>query len=262
MKGVSMKSFFKQGMLLGFTVLFCSGIARARSFETLLTQYDGEVTVRYLDGAEITVTEADLSLEPGDIVRTGKNAHAEVTVEGEGMFLLGGGSVFVIGDPLKKKGWFQLEEGTLLLKIDALLRRGEVLQFRSKTMVAAVRGTEGAIDVEDNGTTHVGLFEGEMEVFSLLDEDGDVLSEPVLVSAGMQTQVDYLKNPLRPFALKERMIRHRKKVGTLKKRLPIVRKRWKKALRKRKKQLRRKLHRKGKRRIKKQKDKRRIRKRR
>jgi len=226
---------------------------QAAEFETRLTNMDGTVSVQLHNEQEFIFPELNMLLETGDQIKTGEHAQAELMIDGEGIFFINEKSIFTIGDQKKDTNWFELAVGSLLLKIENLLTSEERLDVRTKTMVVGIRGTEAAVEVEDDAVTHVGLFEGVVEVSSLDSEKQR--SIPVVLHPGQQTKIAYLKPPLKPFPLSKRMLKHKKNVARIKTRFLKVKKKWHQLNKKKSRKIRQKIRKK----IKRKKIKRRIR---
>lgn len=229
-----------------FLSFFCtvligvSGQLCARDYDVRLTGMDGTVGIRLHGDTAFSTPKTGMILEQGDLLKTKKDSFAEVSIDGRGIILIEENSTFTVGKLDTGENWFKLGAGTLLLTIGRLLKPKEVLNIRTRTAVVGIRGTELAVETEGDGMTHIGVFKGKVEVFSVMDEEYD-LSEPVLLREGQQTRVDYLKPPLKPFALKEKMLKHKKKMSKLRERLSEVKKKWRRANKIRSKKLRRKL---------------------
>ena len=213
----------------------------AEKFEALLTDMTGTVQVRFGKNQEWIKQEIGMNLEQHDLIRTGENSFAEITIDGKGMFSLEEKSALLVGELERQNNWFKLESGTLLFKIANLLKPQEKLNLHTRTSIAGIRGTEGAIEVLDETNTHMGLFEGNMEVYSI-DKKGKRLYESVFLKPGFQTNIEYLKQPAKPYSLKKRMIKHKKKMAKLRTRLSQVRKKWRKIQKKRSRKIRSKIN--------------------
>ena len=101
----------------------------------------------------------------------------------------------------------------------------EVFVIESETMIAGIRGTEGVIELQENQITHLGIFEGLLEVFPRMVHEQQQ-PRSVMLGSGMQTFVERNKIPAKPFPLKKRMLKHKKKVKELARRMPCIKKQW------------------------------------
>lgn len=101
---------------------------------------------------------------------------------------------------------FSLWFGRVIASINSA--RPVKMQVRTPTAVAAVRGTEFAVEATEDATG-VGVFDGEVEVGA--DESG----ESVSVAPGLETTVARGKRPERPVKLREAMARNRDRMAAL-----------------------------------------------
>ncbi|MFH1379860.1 MAG: FecR family protein [bacterium] len=228
----------------GMVIMSLPGFLYALDFDVRLTRYQGNVGIRLHGDAVFSDPETGMDLEQGDMVKTSEDASAEISINGKGILLVEENSTFVIGGLNTTKSWFSLGSGALIITIKKLLQPKEEMHIRTKTSVVGIRGTEVAVETEGDETTQVGLFEGQIEVFSVHDGFYQ-LSDPIVLTAGEQTRVDYLKDPLKPFPLQKRMIEHKKKAIKLRSRLADIKKKWHRVNKMRSKKLRRNLKKKN-----------------
>jgi len=125
----------------------------------------GIVSLVYADGTEVTV-------RPGSSVRVGGRERSGV--------------------------WVLL--GQVLIRARRLLSSDSAREFRTPIAVAAIRGTEFLLSVDEATHTEVYVFEGVVAV-----ANSQILDQEVLVSAGEMTRVEPLRPPLppRPFRKEE-----------------------------------------------------------
>ncbi|HAH05912.1 MAG TPA: hypothetical protein DCM05_05170 [Elusimicrobia bacterium] len=145
-----------------------------------LTRVEGAVYVHTSTGSEeeFLPAEEDMSLEAGDLVRTGSGASAEVTLGGDSIIELGPDTDFIVDSLAPEESGFRLGIGSLVAKIQALLE-GRRMDFHTHAAVCSVRGTELALTQEgDDQPAHVGVFdEGRVSVRSR-GADGETLLGP------------------------------------------------------------------------------------
>jgi len=159
------------------------GVISLPSAETPLeyrvTQVSGETGFIPKDGKEISPLSAGISLEPGDRLVTGKNGRVEfATRAGTVMELKENSSLTVetISDQVSK---FFLKVGRLFGKFASAATTGHSYSIESPVTVAAVRGTELGMCVEETGETQAGVTEGTV-VFSPVSDSEESIS-PVAV---------------------------------------------------------------------------------
>ncbi len=197
-------------------------------WDARLTDVSGEVTV-YSAGskdAEGDPAEKDMPLEPGDRVVTGEDSTAEISLEGDSVISLRANSNFTLSATRRSDSIFRLEAGSLLAWLkSSLLSEGGGRKWRinTPTAVAAVRGTQFAVEVAANGEpeTHVGVFdEGRVEV-----SEGSTGQTEMLL-ANQETRVNRGRRPEAASVLK-RFKRHRNFMRGMGRRGQVLKKGWK-----------------------------------
>ena len=150
-------------LLLAPSALFAEAPA---GWDARLTDLRGQVSVFEPGSAEGLPAVKGMPLEAGDRVATGPDSSAEIGLEGGSALVLGESSDFTLQSESRMDAVLNLKFGILMAKISKLLA-GRSLQVRTETAVAAVRGTEFAVEIarEPGAPTHVGVFdEGKVEV--------------------------------------------------------------------------------------------------
>ena len=136
--------------------------AASDHWDARLTAVTGEVVVHPAGGGDEVSGAADMPLEEGDRVTTSADSTAEIALDGGSLIALRESTDFTLENTSKNASVFSLALGSLLAKIQKL--GSQSLSVRSPSSVAAVRGTEFGVDVEDE-QSHVGGFdEGRVEV--------------------------------------------------------------------------------------------------
>jgi len=203
------------------------------AWDARLTRIEGEVIVYTADDPDGIPAEKDMPLEPGDRIGTGSDGTAEVALDPDSVIEVGPGSELKIESTKKSDSVFGLNFGLLKAKIKLLMMRDK-LRVRTPTSVSAVRGTEFAMQVEEEGDTHVGVFdEGKVSV-GRTDED----SSEVSLENNQETSVRESAAPLPPQALK-RFIPARARIVFLRDRVKVLRQDWKTLSREKRLELRR-----------------------
>lgn len=189
--------------------------ARVSAVEGSVTLYSGEAE----DGAS---AGADMPLQEGDRVVTGRDSRAELALDAESIIELGPETDFTVGSLDAKDSWFSLKLGLLSAKVRRLLSDSR-LRVRTKGAVASVRGTEFSVETSGPEDTAVAVFdEGEVAVSG--SQEG---AEPgVLLGANQETEVLKDRKPLPPRALR-RLARMRGRLQHIRARREFLRRHWK-----------------------------------
>jgi hypothetical protein len=166
-----------------------------------LMDVKGEVTLYAGDTPEGVPAEKDTPLQPGDRIVTGADSSAEVFLDSDHLVVVREKSHLTI-DSVSKSGLeLTLTLGALLAKVQKLIA-GQQFRVHTPVAVAAVRGTEFAVEVSEGALeTYVGVFdEGKIDVTA------SGATETLL--ANQETSVARGKTPMPAFYLR-RLERHR-----------------------------------------------------
>lgn len=158
-----------------FLAPVCAAAAWAADYSAILYKTAGDVTFQTPAGPSWKKTRIGMGLSQNDRIRTGPGAHAQI--------LLDDGSFYVIREKCEveieelaanrktreQQSVLKLSRGTLLGRIQKLAG-GSKAHFKSPTALVAVRGTELAMEVEEDATTHVALYEGRIVVTDFAEE--------------------------------------------------------------------------------------------
>jgi hypothetical protein len=193
-------------------------------FQATLTDFEGEVLFQKAGDKTWLPVEANMPLESGDRIRTGFNSSAEILIDDGSILKLEDNAkmeltgLYVDSATKKVKTRLYLAIGRLFSNIAQMMNRESRFDVQTPTAIVGIRGTEFVIELADAEETDVGVFEGSVYVNSVDDQGSIIKEDEVLVTDGNQTTVQRRKRPLPPFALKERMLRHKKKVEFLRQR--------------------------------------------
>jgi FecR protein len=146
------------------------GLALADGEVGVITEVSGEAEL--LRGDQVLAAEAGVNLMPGDVVRTGDDATAQIDMDDGSSFAMGGKS------SLRVREYRMREDHSIIAAaIDdisgwmrfavAKLRQADYYRFQMPTAVLGVRGTEGVLNVEgegDNAQSNIMLDKGNVEV--------------------------------------------------------------------------------------------------
>ncbi len=212
-----------------------------------VTAVTGDVTVFEKGSDEGLPAEAETPLEDGDRIETGDDGKAEVALEPDSVIELGGKTSFTVGSTAREASWFALDLGSFVAKLRSFAQGRSRLEVRTPTAVAAVRGTEFGLEVDEDGATDIGVYD-EGQVAVTASEGGG--GETVL---GAQNELTLRRGEPagKPHALKrlkarrERLVRLRDRRAQLRKgwrRLPpeerrALRQRWQQTMRERLKRM-------------------------
>lgn len=135
--------------------------APSASIEAQITEVHGKVTVYLHDHQddEGIAAKEGTPLEEGDRVVTGPDGEAEIGLDADSLIALGPRSAFTLTSLERRDSRFGLSAGSLFSKIRALFKSGGGLRVETPTAVAAVRGTEFAVEQAEEGLFRAAVFE-------------------------------------------------------------------------------------------------------
>lgn len=190
------------------------------SIDARITEVDGEVMLFAAGEPDGSQVEAGVPLSEGDRLVTSEGASVEIGLDGGSAVRIEEKSEFTFRSGKKAGTLFDLTVGRLLAKIQKLAP-GSSLQVRTPTAVAAVRGTEFAVEA-DAEEAQVAVFdEGRVEVTGDEDSAGETLGP------NQETTVMRGGRPAKAAALK-RMARHRAFMrGRMRLRMKLLAEKWK-----------------------------------
>jgi len=193
-------------------------------FSATITALSGEVMIQKA-GEEIWLPlEINTPLESSDRIRTGSGAYAEIMVDDGSLMKIEENTEIYLKElsvdshTKKIKSNIFLRIGTLLSNIAKFIHPGSSFTIFTSTMVAGVRGTEFVVETTDSEKTDVGVFSGELEVGSADPSGNMIKGTQVILKKGFQSTVYKSRKPLRPFAIKGRMLAFKSKIKNLRKR--------------------------------------------
>ncbi len=174
------------------------------SWDVRLTSVCGKVTIHLADSQkdEGILADVDMPLQRGDRVVTASDGHAEIALKSDSVLEIGPNSSITLEAIDQKDTLLDLHAGWLVAKLKLLVG----LRVRTPTALAAVRGTEFAIEVlaGDEQRSVIGVFdEGKLSVTS----PGDKTGEERILSPRQETECLRGLPPGRAHRLK--FLRHR-----------------------------------------------------
>ena len=164
--------------------------------------------------------EPGTPLSAGDLVRTGAGGSAELSVDGQSLIFLQSGTDFTVNSLHPEETEFHLGLGRLIAKLAKVLQ-GRQVRFITPTAVAAVRGTELAIEQgEDLKLSRV----------AVLDEGHVAVSAPsggaeITLGPNQETEARQGKPPTAPKALAA-MQSAKSVIAQVRQRAAAVQKQW------------------------------------
>ena len=195
--------------------------ADADDWSPRVTAVSGDVTVFEKGSEEGLPAEAETPLEDGDRIEVGEGAAAEVALEPDSLLELGEKTSFTVGSTAREASWFSLDLGSFVAKLKSFAEGRSRLEVRTPTAVAAVRGTEFAVQVGEDGATDVAVYdEGKVAVTASEDGGGETL-----LSAQKELTLRRGERAGKPHALK-RMKARRERLVRLRERRAQLRKNW------------------------------------
>ncbi len=200
-------------------------VAEDSVWDAKIVLVQGDVKVRLAKDKSVVPAKESFPLENEDTVTTGLKSKAQISLEGTTLFEMNPSSQFIIHSNRKKKTILGVPVGGFLAKVTGLVSDG-IFKIKTPTAVAAVRGTELAIEIStDTDRTMVGVFdEGQLLVST--EESGE---EGVMLGPNQETEVKTGERPLPASSLKYFAF-HKKRMAVIRKRLSLIRKRWKSKL--------------------------------
>ena len=142
----------------------------------------GRVSLSSGNGASAVALAPGNELSPGDRVDTRGGGQIVIELTDGSMIVVQPESVIVIKDfraAVSLRELFEIMLGSVRVKINHFGGRPNPYRINSPTASIAVRGTDFSITVDSQGATQVMVYEGSVEVTSLIDP-----SQSVVIEAG------------------------------------------------------------------------------
>jgi len=171
--------------------------------QAIVTNIEGEVRVLRPKTTYWHPASLEEILLVGDTVETGDRSSAELTFLDGNVVELGADSVLKIDQLGKYDKYMHEELGLEKGKLLSTVRKGSSFSVRTPQAVAAVRGTEFAVAV-DEGESQVGVFDGSVSV-KHYESEGKLSSSEVVLKKNYETLIKQYLSPDRPQRLGERM---------------------------------------------------------
>lgn len=150
---------------------------------TALTKVQGDVTV--LRGGQSLPGTEGRALETGDVVRTGSDGTADISMNALAGCRVMPGSECGIREQKKKEMHMKLSGGRAIFNLEKLPIDAK-FSVETPTAIASVRGTQFSGNVDGPNTTF-SVRDDSIEVFRL--EGGNPVGDPVTIGAGFSCDV-------------------------------------------------------------------------
>jgi VCBS repeat-containing protein len=151
--------------LMGSTVVGCGGGSSIPSTLTTLSAIDGDVSVMEAGTDSWTQGAVGMSLEDGDVVKTGDDSSAEITFfDGSTIELQPGTEVEIASLDIADSGYttISLEQtiGATISRVTNIIDPASSYEVETATGAAAVRGSIMVVCVTEEGTSWVASQKG------------------------------------------------------------------------------------------------------
>jgi hypothetical protein len=158
-----------------------------------VTDATGQVKLKAADNSKKFIdVDGETPLSAGDIIETGPQSSAEISMDGETIFQLEAASRLTISKSFERDTQLVLSKGTMVAKVKPMTQPGQGMTIKLPTAVVAVRGTELAVDT-GSGESHIGVFdEGHVMV------SGAWGHERVMLNPNQETKVTLSNVPQPP----------------------------------------------------------------
>jgi len=166
-------------LILGAALVLCPGMD-AQIVMARVASVSGRVSLSSGNGASALALAPGNELGPGDKVDTRGGGQIVIELTDGSMIVVQPESVIVIKDfraAASIRELFEIMLGSVRVKINHIGGRPNPYRINSPTASIAVRGTDFSIAVGSQGDTQVVVYEGSVEVTSLLDPAQSVVIE-------------------------------------------------------------------------------------
>ncbi|RMF62115.1 MAG: hypothetical protein D6748_00180 [Calditrichaeota bacterium] len=118
--------------------------------------------------SELKYAQFNMEVYPGDKIETKKESRCEITLRNGDVFRIDENSIFTLEEALVTektvKAEMSLSLGKIWANIKKIFSRDDYLRVKSPSAVIAVRGTIYRVDAQEDSTTEVRVYEGEVAV--------------------------------------------------------------------------------------------------
>lgn len=194
-------------VLLAISIISIAAGQRAGSAQAVkgagaISSISGDVETRQGEGPWAAAKLND-TLDPGDGIRTGSGGKAKIVMPNGSTIVLGQLSSLTIDDMDIDYGAdsssynYTLGQGAARATTPKSKSQNATFTVKTPTAVAGVRGTDFAVEIDEEETTLVTVFDGEVEVGDILES----LKEKILVTKDHASETRRGGLPEKPKAL-------------------------------------------------------------
>jgi hypothetical protein len=207
------------------TALLFASTSFAEGMAGEINDLKGKVEIMKAGDAAWNTAEAGLPVEQGDKLKTGPRSMCDIELDDGSLIHLAANSETQIETlDIKEEehvSSFQLFFGKIIASVNKL--KVTKMQIKTPTSVAAVRGTEFAVEATEKDT-EVGVFDGSVAVKGT-EVSGEELE--AMIEKDQQTSVAAGQKPLPPGKLGDAMRRNREYMKELRGRVKALREKLK-----------------------------------
>lgn len=158
-----MKQKLTAALIIAAVALCLTAVFAASKRTYIIDAYVGSVSVSRDGGKKWTAAEPEMVLYESDIVKTDKDSYADIIMPQRGMLRIVEKTTVALDKVQNGQEKINVKDGKVVLKIDKKLKIGENFQVETRVGVAAVRGTEFAVET-DNKTLKFIVAEGLIKI--------------------------------------------------------------------------------------------------
>lgn len=155
----------KKVLFIGILLSFCCTAAMA---DLTVNKVKGVAEAYVVDSSQWQTVVLDMKLKDGDKIKTGADGILELTfTNGTRVWIRENSSIALAAlETAQESGGlateFNVEKGKIRSKVNKI-GKGNKFSIRTPTSVASVRGTDLAVEVSEEGTTQLFVFEGNVD---------------------------------------------------------------------------------------------------
>lgn len=226
-----MRHLYLAGFLAFSPLLAGSALLAETDSPYRITEVEGRVAVVPQGSSDGSPATVDFSLEPGDQILTGENARVEIATHEGTVMELSGQSSMTLEESSPSVSTFFLKVGRLLARFASAKETGREHRLRTPVAVAAVRGTELALEVGESGNLDAGVVEGEVALLPSNDgpaADGQMADwQNVVLQTSQGARVAPRTPPVRLSEIPPVLVPSVGRFAHIRQRVPHLRERWK-----------------------------------
>lgn len=179
------------------TLSFILGIESLYAVEAVITSFNGNVGIQAEQADEIQPAFVGKLLSRGDVLITGKNSSAELTLSTGHIIFVEEKTALRIETLEEANSRFNLPKGKLRAKVSKLFS-GQEFEIKTPVATCSIRGTEFEVAVSERGKTLLKVFTGMVEAKEI------ITGKSVLVKAGQFSSIISGRAPTKPRKIKDK----------------------------------------------------------